>query len=96
MTLLDFQDARDLRELEERDAEIVAAERADQFAGHEYAEQLYVPTPATSGAIDDAERYRRQERRDRVILACVVAITTSWVALMTILACAVLRGMGPA
>lgn len=93
--LLDGLDRRDAESLEVRDAELLAAEHADLYSEPRiagYAERVYVPTDR---ARDLYAQARRQERRDRVFLACIVAITTSWVALMTIAACAVLRGMNP-
>lgn len=80
-------DRLDLITLEDRDADVLAIERADQYAGHEYAEALYVPTEAALAALaareDDAKRYRRQDRREAVALALLGVIAVAWVAFLT-------------
>ena len=58
------------------DALILAGERADQFAGHEYAERVYVPTPAAHDAL-------RQERRERVFLTVLALALVAWVVFLT-------------
>ena len=80
-------DRLDLIELEDRDADLLAAERADQFAGHEYAEAVYVPTEATLAALaardEDAARYRRRDRREALALLLLGVIAVAWVAFLT-------------
>ena len=67
---------RDTLERDLRDALILAAERADQYAGHEYAERVYVPTPAAHDAL-------RQERRERVFLTVLALALVAWVVFLS-------------
>lgn len=65
------------------DALILAAERADQFAGHEYTEQVYVPTRAGAARAVDTVLAARQERRERVFLTVLALALVAWVVFLT-------------
>lgn len=74
---------RDTLERDLRDALILAAERADQYAGHEYTEQVYVPTRAGAERAVDAVLAARQERRERVFLTVLALALVAWVVFLT-------------
>ena len=82
--LLDGLDRRDAESLEVRDAELLAAEHADLYSEPRiagYAERVYVPTDR---ARDLYAQARRQERRDRVFLACCALAIVAWIAALAV------------